>query len=152
MHASFSTQDYTKWLKEANRESLAQALRRLAQLNQAKIYLFWKVRCRGLFQATLKCRGPDLNPRQPGLQLHPQVPLSRVLSQSELPRHPINMKRMFIFKFSEILSYLGYTTSNRIPAKIRTPAIALASVIFSPRTRTARIIAISRLARSTGDT
>jgi len=62
------------------------------------------------------------------------------------------MKRMFIFKFSEILSYLGYTASNRIPAKMRTPAIALASVIFSPRTRTARTIAISRLARSTGDT
>jgi hypothetical protein len=36
----------------------------------------------------LWCRGPDLNWRQPGLQLHPQqhLLLSRVLSQSELPR------------------------------------------------------------------
>ncbi len=33
------------------------------------------------------CRGPDLNRRQLGLQLHPQLcVLSRVLSQAELPR------------------------------------------------------------------
>jgi len=42
MHTNFSTQAYKKWLKEADRESLAQALGRLAQLNQTKVYLFWQ--------------------------------------------------------------------------------------------------------------
>ena len=41
-HGNFSTRDYKKWLKEADSESLAQALRRLAQLNQGKVYLFWE--------------------------------------------------------------------------------------------------------------
>ena len=41
-HGNFSTQDYKKWLDEADKESLAQALRRLAQLNQTKVYLFWE--------------------------------------------------------------------------------------------------------------
>ena len=41
-HGNFSKQDYEKWLNEADRESLAQALGRFAQLNQAKVYLFWK--------------------------------------------------------------------------------------------------------------
>ena len=41
-HGNFNTQTYKKWLKEANVNDLAQALRRLAQLNQAKVYLFWK--------------------------------------------------------------------------------------------------------------
>ena len=41
-HGHFSMLDYKKWLKQANTEDLAQALRRLAQLNQSKVYLFWK--------------------------------------------------------------------------------------------------------------
>jgi len=35
-------EDYRKWLKEVEIEDLARGLRRLAQLNQAKVYLFWK--------------------------------------------------------------------------------------------------------------
>ena len=38
----FTNEDYQKWLKKAERNDLAQALRRLAQLNQSKVYLFWK--------------------------------------------------------------------------------------------------------------
>jgi len=34
--------DYRKWLKKAERNDLARALRRLAQLDQSKVYLFWK--------------------------------------------------------------------------------------------------------------
>jgi hypothetical protein len=35
-------EDYGKWLKKAERNDLAWELRRLAQLNQPKTYLFWK--------------------------------------------------------------------------------------------------------------
>jgi hypothetical protein len=35
-------EDYRKWLKKAETKDLAQALTRLAQLNQTKVYLFWK--------------------------------------------------------------------------------------------------------------
>jgi ABC-type ATPase with predicted acetyltransferase domain len=41
-HGYFSIEDHRKWLKKAKTSDLAQALRRLAQLNQSKIYLFWK--------------------------------------------------------------------------------------------------------------
>ena len=41
-HGHFTTEDYRKWLKEARRDDLARALERLAQLNQLKLYLFWK--------------------------------------------------------------------------------------------------------------
>jgi len=44
-HGNFSTQVYKQWLKKADRVSLARALRRLAQLNQTKAYLFWKRPC-----------------------------------------------------------------------------------------------------------
>ena len=37
----FTMEDYRKWLKKAKRDDLALALRRIAQLNQAKVYLFW---------------------------------------------------------------------------------------------------------------
>ena len=43
-HGHFTMEDYRKWLKKAERDDLARALRRLAQLNQSKVYLFWK-RC-----------------------------------------------------------------------------------------------------------
>ena len=42
MHTNFSTQAYKKWLKEADMDDFAAALRRLAQLNQTEVYLFWK--------------------------------------------------------------------------------------------------------------
>jgi len=35
-------EDYRIWLKKAGTKDLAQALMRLAQLNQTKIYLFWE--------------------------------------------------------------------------------------------------------------
>ena len=41
-HGHFTMKDYRKWLKEAKRDDLGWALRRLAQLNQSKVYLFWK--------------------------------------------------------------------------------------------------------------
>jgi len=41
-HGQFTMKDYKKWLKHANLDDLARALRRLAQLNQSKLYLFWK--------------------------------------------------------------------------------------------------------------
>lgn len=41
-HGNFSKQAHRKWLKEADREALAHALSCLAQLNQPKVYLFWK--------------------------------------------------------------------------------------------------------------
>ena len=49
------------------------------------------------------CRGPDLNQRQLGLQLHPQqlLQLSRVLSQTELPRHPSEHDHNLFFKVFE---------------------------------------------------
>jgi ABC-type ATPase with predicted acetyltransferase domain len=40
-HGHFTIEDYRKWLKKADLEDLSTALRRLAQLNQPKIYLFW---------------------------------------------------------------------------------------------------------------
>ena len=41
-HGHFTMEDYWKWLKKAETKDLAQALTRLAQLNQSKVYLFWK--------------------------------------------------------------------------------------------------------------
>jgi len=41
-HGRFTMEDYRKWLKKAEMKDLAQALTRLAQLNQSKVYLFWK--------------------------------------------------------------------------------------------------------------
>ena len=41
-HGHFTIEDYKKWLKKAERDDLARALRRLAQLNQSKVYLFWE--------------------------------------------------------------------------------------------------------------
>jgi len=41
-HGHFTMEDYRKWLKKAETDDLAWALRRLAQLNQSKVYLFWK--------------------------------------------------------------------------------------------------------------
>jgi len=35
-------EDYWKWLKKAEINDLARALMRLAQLNQSKVYLFWR--------------------------------------------------------------------------------------------------------------
>jgi hypothetical protein len=40
-HGHFTMEDYRKWLKKAEMKDLAQALTRLAQLNQTKVYLFW---------------------------------------------------------------------------------------------------------------
>jgi len=41
-HGHFTMKDYREWLKKAEMEDLAQALTRLAQLNQSKVYLSWK--------------------------------------------------------------------------------------------------------------
>jgi hypothetical protein len=41
-HGNFSKQIYEKWLKNAERKDLAQALGYLAQINQTKLYLFWE--------------------------------------------------------------------------------------------------------------
>jgi len=41
-HGHFTMRDYKKWLEKAKRNDLALALRRFAQLNQSKVYLFWK--------------------------------------------------------------------------------------------------------------
>jgi ABC-type ATPase with predicted acetyltransferase domain len=41
-HGHFTMEDYRKWLKKVKRDDLAPALRRLAQLNQSKVYLFWQ--------------------------------------------------------------------------------------------------------------
>jgi len=40
-HGNFKKKDYVAWLAGAEREELAKALTRLAQLNQPKVYLFW---------------------------------------------------------------------------------------------------------------
>ena len=40
-HGHFTIEDYKKWLKKAEKDDLAHALTRLAQLNQSKVYLFW---------------------------------------------------------------------------------------------------------------
>jgi hypothetical protein len=41
-HGRFTMEDYRRWLKKAETADLARALRRLAELNQSKVYLFWK--------------------------------------------------------------------------------------------------------------
>lgn len=41
-HGSFSEKEYRKWLEQASEDELARALKRLAQLNQTKVYLFWE--------------------------------------------------------------------------------------------------------------
>ena len=41
-HGNFTIKDYRAWLEKANIDDLALALKRLAQLNQSKVYLFWK--------------------------------------------------------------------------------------------------------------
>jgi len=41
-HGHFTMEDYQKWLKKAEKDEFARALRHLAQLNQSKVYLFWK--------------------------------------------------------------------------------------------------------------
>jgi len=41
-HGHFTMENYKKWLKKAETNDLAQALGRLAQLDQSKVYLFWK--------------------------------------------------------------------------------------------------------------
>jgi hypothetical protein len=41
-HGHFIKEDYLKWLKKAERNELALALSRLAQLNQSQVYLLWK--------------------------------------------------------------------------------------------------------------
>jgi len=41
-HGNFSKKDYKEWLEQAEDLDLAHALCRLAQLNQSKVYLFWK--------------------------------------------------------------------------------------------------------------
>jgi hypothetical protein len=40
-HGNFTMSDYRAWLLQAEKEDLARALCRLAQLNQPKVYLFW---------------------------------------------------------------------------------------------------------------
>ena len=49
-HGHFTMEDYRKWLKKAERNDLAQALRRIAQLNQSKVYLSWNVACAQTFK------------------------------------------------------------------------------------------------------
>jgi ABC-type ATPase with predicted acetyltransferase domain len=41
-HGRYTKKEYQTWLKSANEKEFAQALTRLAQLNQSKVYLFWK--------------------------------------------------------------------------------------------------------------
>ena len=41
-YGRFTMEDYRKWLKKAEINDLARALRRFAQLDQSKVYLFWK--------------------------------------------------------------------------------------------------------------
>jgi len=41
-HGHFTVKDYMAWLQKVERDELARALSRLAQLNQSKVYLFWK--------------------------------------------------------------------------------------------------------------
>ena len=43
-HGNFTMEDYREWLQNVEQEELARALVRLAQLNQSKVYLFWKVK------------------------------------------------------------------------------------------------------------
>ena len=41
-HGRFTKQDYGEWLNNVEKDELARALTRLAQLNQSKVYLFWQ--------------------------------------------------------------------------------------------------------------
>ena len=41
-HGRFTKKDYSDWLQNVEKSELARALSRLAQLNQSKVYLFWK--------------------------------------------------------------------------------------------------------------
>ena len=41
-HGNFTMEDYLEWLQNVEQEELAMALCRLAQLNQSKVYLFWR--------------------------------------------------------------------------------------------------------------
>ena len=41
-HGRFSKEDYSDWLQNVEIYDLARAIRRLAQLDQPKVYLFWK--------------------------------------------------------------------------------------------------------------
>ena len=41
-HGRFTMEDYHEWLQNVEQEEIARALTRLAQLNQTKVYLFWK--------------------------------------------------------------------------------------------------------------
>ena len=41
-HGRFTRKDYREWLQNVGEDGLAQALTRLAQLNQPKVYLFWR--------------------------------------------------------------------------------------------------------------
>jgi ABC-type ATPase with predicted acetyltransferase domain len=41
-HGCFTKKDYNEWLQNTEKSELARALSRLAQLNQSKVYLFWK--------------------------------------------------------------------------------------------------------------
>jgi hypothetical protein len=41
-HGHFTSESYRRWLKKAEIKDLGMALRRLAQLNQSKVYLFWE--------------------------------------------------------------------------------------------------------------
>ena len=41
-HGHSTMENYRKWLKKTEAKDLAQALTRLAQLNQTKVYLFWE--------------------------------------------------------------------------------------------------------------
>jgi ABC-type ATPase with predicted acetyltransferase domain len=41
-HGHFTMNDYREWLQKAQNQELARALTRLAQLNQSKVYLFWR--------------------------------------------------------------------------------------------------------------
>jgi len=53
-HGHFTVKTTRIWLKKAERNDLTQLLRRLAQLNQSKVYLFWK--CRSAQSASLSPR------------------------------------------------------------------------------------------------
>lgn len=41
-HGRFTKKEYSDWLQQVEKPELARALSRLAQLNQSKVYLFWK--------------------------------------------------------------------------------------------------------------
>jgi len=41
-HGHFTSEDSRKWLEKTETDDLIRALMRLGQLNQSKVYLFWK--------------------------------------------------------------------------------------------------------------